>query len=207
MPNFKNIIFDLDGTLIDSAKGIIFSLNEAVKKIDLNPVIDISPEIIGPPLPNLIEKIWGDTISLQDKQLAIKVFKYSYDSVGYKKTETFPRIEKLLSEAQSRGIDLYIVTNKRDSVSRKIIKQLNWNHIFREIYCIDTFGEMYPSKRHLLNKLLIDFNLQPNECIYVGDTAEDKNASESNGVRFYPAYWNKIAFPDNEGDPATFFSS
>jgi len=186
----KSVLFDLDGTLIDSADGVIFSLREALNEIGCDSVIELTSKIIGPPLPDLINKVCCDRIQPETKALAIKHFKKSYDSIGYKKTNSFDGIERLLENLSKSGFVMYIVTNKRESVTKKIISRLGWTHFFKSIYCIDMFHKLVDTKTDLLKKLLDDFDLDPCQCVYIGDTLEDKLSSELNRVRFIPASWN-----------------
>ena len=88
MKKLKNIIFDLDGTLIDSSKSILLCLEESLKSMRIEPSVKLTSSLIGPPLKELIAKITSLENSKIRDRIVIK-FKELYDNKFYKNIESF----------------------------------------------------------------------------------------------------------------------
>ena len=71
---FKSIIFDLDGTLIDSQKSILDSISVALNESNLKPRIFLTKELIGPPLIDLISKIFLDKLIINFKEKILSLY-------------------------------------------------------------------------------------------------------------------------------------
>lgn len=185
----QNVIFDLDGTLIDSAPGIVSSCEYAFEACNLVPINPIDSSIVGPPLRETMIRLLGRDDDEQATALVEK-FKDHYDSEGLKFTSPFPQVEAMLSSLYLTKHLLYIVTNKRQKPTQAILGHLNWTRFFRNVYSIDSFGVMIGSKSELLNKLICDAGLDRLDCVYIGDRTEDAEAAGENNVGFVLACWS-----------------
>ena len=131
----NNIIFDLDGTLIDSSTSILESFANAFSLCSLDPIRPFSTDIIGPPLMETLSILSG----ISDKDVLNKLaeeFKSHYDTFGYKKTIVFPGINEMLSRFKDSGIHMYIATNKRilpTKVIYKVFDSLNFRCLLQEL--------------------------------------------------------------------------
>jgi phosphoglycolate phosphatase len=183
-----DVIFDLDGTLIDSAPSILecFRLTLLDKKID--PVLPLTRNLIGPPLNATLSKLTGIS---DDKEINLMadVFKSYYDEQGYKKTVAFKNIDKLLNSLVNDGLQLHIATNKRLKPTLLILKLLNWNNYFTNVYAVDSVVGRFKSKGEMLAALVSDKKINPTESIYVGDRLDDYEAANENGLPYLMAQW------------------
>lgn len=184
----KSVIFDLDGTLIDSSTGIISALNAAFDGCRIAPKKPINSRIIGPPLEEIIRILSGSEDPLILDRLARQFIKL-YDSDAYKLTAIYNGIHDLLSQLYSKNIPMYVVTNKREKPSKLILDYFGWNQFFKQVYALDAFKMKVSNKSELLTLLVIQEGLLPAECIYVGDRPEDKEAAKDNNMSFFWAYW------------------
>lgn len=101
----KGVIFDLDGTLVDSRSGIIESFNFAFEKVfKKHPRFQIS-DLIGPPLDEILNKIESPTIN-QEKQF-LSEFKKYYDNLGYKKSFLYNGVIEELTLLKSKKISYF----------------------------------------------------------------------------------------------------
>lgn len=187
----KNVIFDLDGTLIDSAPAILGCMNQALKEYEIYPAKKLGVDLIGPPLDLTLEKILGPkNINLVPR--VIESFKKIYDNEGFKISDPYVGIEKLLQSLKRANINLYIATNKRIEPTTKIIEYLGWSNYFSGVYGINTpnaTGVKFANKSEMIRHLLSDFQIEVSRSIYVGDRIEDQIAAKSNNLESVTVNW------------------
>ncbi|HEC74402.1 MAG TPA: HAD family hydrolase [Methylophaga aminisulfidivorans] len=192
-----NIIFDLDGTLIDSSKGILQAVEMAFKYCKIEMQIPLNDELVGPPLTQLLIMLSGTENETVIAQLADE-FKRSYDTEGYKETTIFDDIEFMLSELYQRGFKLFIATNKRKIPTEKILAFFGWSDFFEGVYALDAC-EQAINKSELISYVLKEHQLDTYSSIYVGDTIPDRLAATVNGLEFVMVSWG-YEFKVDEGD-------
>ena len=194
------VIFDLDGTLIDSASGVLLSLASALQSsgITLNKPLD--PSLIGPPLREMILSLVPNA-SVEQVRRITESFQTHYDTEGYKSSLPYPGIASTLQHLFVDQVQMHIVTNKRARPAQLILSHLQWTKYFVNVYSPDSFEPPHASKAELLGALLRDAGLVPEKCIYVGDRSEDWHAASANKVRFAWARWGysgeELHFDDN----------
>ena len=123
MSNLSAIIFDLDGTLVDSSPSILSSLQESFKQTNISPEFPITSNLIGPPLDHIISTV-APSCTLDQSNLLISTFKEIYDHQGVFSTNLYPGINLVLKSLSTLGLPLFIVTNKRHSPAIIIVSHL-----------------------------------------------------------------------------------
>jgi phosphoglycolate phosphatase len=184
----KHVIFDLDGTLVDSAPSIISTIKKVLNFHQINPAIKLDNSIVGPP----ISEIFQQLTESRDKKLIqslVKSFILIYDSFGYTETIVFSEVPTLLSELTKKNISIHIATNKRQKPTKLILEHLGWTSIFKKVYTLDCVKPTYRNKSDMLTHLLLDIDNDPNNIIYVGDKNEDGIAANANSLLFLKASW------------------
>lgn len=121
--NIKTIIFDLDGTLIDSAVGIINSVQYSLEKcgVKVDPTINLK-EFIGPPLNQQFQKSYH--FSEEKSKQAVKYFQEYYNQKGIFEYQIYNGILELLKELQNSKKRILIATSKPEKYAKIIINQL-----------------------------------------------------------------------------------
>jgi len=181
------VLLDLDGTLIDSADGILASLHYAFDRCRCRVARAPSPDMIGPPLPVILRSLLRTEDSGKLNEL-IAAFEEHYDQYGLNNTRPYEGIDELLTKL-SPETQLIIVTNKRHKATKKIIENLCWADHFSAIYTLDMFPEKGANKSDMINACLLKFSLKNQRCLYVGDREEDAVAASISGVPFMAALW------------------
>lgn len=194
------ILFDLDGTLIDSAPSILACFSSVLREADITPLVSLDSSLIGPPLRKTLQIMSGIEEAVELDHLAER-FKDIYDTCGYRETVVYDGIEELLAMLHHNRIALAIATNKRRAPTLKILKYLGWEQYFSSVGSLDTSTPAHPDKAALIASMLSELNLIPSATLYVGDKYDDGVAAEANGLQFAAAAWgygkwNDAGMPD-----------
>jgi phosphoglycolate phosphatase len=191
----ENLIFDLDGTLVDSVPGIEIAVEAAFRSIGRSIPAGSLRSVIGPPIGVIARRIEP---SLTDDEIAQieQRFRHDYDTFGWRGTVAFDGVVQTLRELRRRGLQLFIVTNKPRVPTEKILADLALQGFFVEAVSRDSQGAVPLGKTEMLNDLLRRRKLPPETAIMVGDTVEDSDAATVNGLRFVHAgYGYGAPFP------------
>ena len=185
----SNIIFALDGTLIDSGSSILMSLDAAFRSVGVEPVRSLGRDLVGPPLAEILDSLCDRGVNHETRNALAAAFKDHYDERGYKEAAEFDGVSQVLCALVRQGKKLFLATNKRIAPTRKILEHFEWCELFSEVYTVDVFGRTFSNKTETVSALLRDRAMSPDSAIYVGDRADDYVAAKANGVRFVMAEW------------------
>jgi phosphoglycolate phosphatase len=177
----KLIIFDLDGTLIDSIGDITNALNHALKPFgvkDLTPA-EVAPLIGEGPL-KLIQDALTKHNLFADPEVLVTQFLDYYSAHPTDKTVPYPGARNTLEALKT--LKMAIVTNKTEVISMKTLKAFDLDAYFDMIIGVDTMAERKPSPVPILH-VLSTFNVTPEETIIVGDSEVDIQTGKAAFVR------------------------
>jgi phosphoglycolate phosphatase len=181
--SYKNILFDLDGTLVDSAPGIEASFYIAYLKVYNKECPQIITTFIGPPIDQVLKAVNGET-NLEITNRFVDAFKQHYDNEGYKKSKLYDDVESVLEVLLKNKINIFIATNKRVKPTKLILDYLSIDNYFNDIYCPDILDLKFKNKTDLISHILKSNSLLLNETIMIGDTIHDGLAADENKLDF-----------------------
>jgi len=176
-----NIIFDLDGTIIDSSKDILESLKKSYRAVgmllcDKN----LFENVVGPPIREIVQKVTPG-ISDETVQDIAKQFRLIYDNSTYPHTSVYPGTMETLQHLVDRKLNMYIATNKPVKPTERILNKLNIA-VFRDFICIDSMEGKRLTKREMVRILIEKWRLEEKNTVMVGDGASDIDAGKYNKI-------------------------
>lgn len=178
----KLIIFDLDGTLIDSSIDITEAINYAIKPYGLSPLTRKDTiKLVGEGISRLIEKLLSATpfrANIEVRNSVMDRFLEYYSAHLLDNTKDYPGVRETLERL--RNYKKVVISNKREALSRRIIQELDLN-FFDMIIGSDSTPEKKPSPLPIL-KVLAEFEIRPEEAIIVGDSNLDIEAGRAAGL-------------------------
>lgn len=194
-----HLIFDLDGTLIDSAPSILSCFRKILEQTQITPLLPLDESLIGPPLPQTLLALTG--IRDENRIFAlVDAFKDIYDSEGYRDSLPYPGMTEVLAGLQASGHRLALATNKRILPTRLILEHLGWNGYFDSVWSLDCVQPRLADKAAMLRAILQSDGIVPAQAAYIGDKIEDGHAAQANAMRFIAARWGYGEFPDSTID-------
>ena len=178
--SIKLVIFDLDGTLIDSLKDITIAVNYATRPYGIaEKSISEMGDLLGTGISILIDRVLGDRRDeLKDDVMKRFMDYYSDHLVEY--TTIYPGVKDVLENLD--GYKRAVVTNKREQFAKIMLNELGIDSYFDSVLGSDSVAEKKPSPVPLLH-LLDLYNLSASEAIMVGDSEIDIAAGKGAGVR------------------------
>lgn len=180
----KNILFDLDGTLSDSAEGIINCATLALEYFNLPvPSREKMQVFIGPPLRDTFVEFG---VPKEQAEKAVEVYRSRYVPIGMYETKCYSGVKEMLEELKSKGYNLYVATSKPEEMSVKIMKYLGIYDYF-DLVCGATLDKSRDSKADVIAYLLNQVNI--NNAVMVGDTAFDVEGANQHGIKTVGVSW------------------
>jgi len=176
--NIANIIFDLDGTLIDSSEGVAEAVNYALVSLgEPSRSLEEIKRYIGYPL----EEMFSVFSDISPAKLKSAFWEKASHSV-VAATKPLPGVEELLPLFCQAGFSLAIATTKYSLHTVGIVNKLGWNSYFKALASGDEVVHVKPAP-DLIQLALTRLKAKPKDSIMIGDTINDILSARSAGVR------------------------
>ncbi|AZZ98355.1 HAD-IA family hydrolase [Pseudoalteromonas sp. R3] len=186
------VIFDLDGTLLDTSDDLGSALNHVLKKHGMAQVdrAKYSPAISNG-VKALLEVGFGNKLNEFDfETLKQEVLDYYAQNLAVH-SHCFKGVESLLETLAQKGIKTGIMTNKPTFLTLPLLAQITALRDIEVVVCGDTLEVAKPHPEPLL-LVAEKLGVNPGQCIYVGDAARDIAAAKAAGMRSAAALWGFI---------------
>jgi len=191
------VIFDLDGTLTDSAEGIVTCFLHALGQIGAEvPDGDLVSMIVGPPMDETFHSMGlGD-----DADVAFAAFRAEYGTRGWAMNSLFDGIEPLLTDLRAAGVRLAVATSKLEPTARRILAHFDLERHFEVIAGACPQGSR-KSKTEVLAHALEQLRPLPGRVVMVGDRSHDVEGAAAHGIDTVVVGWGYGRADFADGSP------
>ncbi len=176
----RALIFDLDGTLIDSKQDLILSVNAMLRELGRGELPEETiPGYIGHGAPQLVARALGDGCTDAERQRALEFFLSYYELHKMDTTCAYPGVAETLE--QLAKMPMAVLTNKPVRISVRILDAMGLSKYFRAIYGGNSFGTKKPDPLGA-RTILRELAAEPREALLVGDSEVDVQTARNAGT-------------------------
>lgn len=175
------ILFDLDGTLTESAPGIINSLKYALERLGVEDYDRaILDKFIGPPLAVSFEKFFGFTG--EKCYNAIKIYREYFSEKGLFENAVYPGVEDMLARLKSAGHKLAVATSKPEIFARRILEKFGLSG-YLDVICGIPLDNEHMTKAQVIERAMNELGIADRQAaLMVGDRDYDVAGAHQNGI-------------------------
>lgn len=190
------VIFDLDGTLTDSAEGIVASFRHALQAVGAAiPDGDLVSQIVGPPMHITLQEMGlGDSAAA-----AIAAYRADYTSRGWSMNRPFAGIPALLADLQAAGVRLAVATSKAEPTAKRILAHFDLAASFEVVAGASPDGTR-STKSDVVAHALHQLAPLPDRVVMIGDRSHDVEGAAAHGIGTIIVGWGygHRDFPDGD---------
>jgi phosphoglycolate phosphatase len=186
--NYDTIVFDLDGTLIDTLEDLKDSVNYAMNVYGFpERSLEEIRTFVGNGVGKLIERAIPDGIENPLYKECLKVFQDHYSKNMQNKTAPYNGIKELLAELKDRGFKMAVVSNKFDSAVKELVKEFFGDYIKVAIGESENVSRK-PAPDTVI-KALAELGSAPDKAVYVGDSEVDVMTAKNSKLTCIGVTW------------------
>jgi len=192
------VLFDLDGTLVDSAQDLLAATNRVLARMDRAPLdLEVFRPIVSKGARAMLALAFPDLDADQRERLVPELLEHYADSIAGH-SAAFEGIESLLQRIERAGLRWGIVTNKPEALARSVVHAMGWSERCAVLVGGDTLVAKKPDPAQLLHACEL-LKTTADRCVYVGDDERDVQAARAAGMASIVALWG---YREAHDDPA-----
>ena len=181
LKEIENLIFDLDGTLVDSSQTISASIEVALSGVGVSSATHAPVKsLIGASLLDIFRQEYDMPES--QAQTAIDLYRKHYDSLDQAGTYVYDKIPDVLPRLRAAGYRLFIATVKPTRIAEKVLSDLGLRPWFEGV-AGSSMDSIRRSKSSIISHALKKFDLDPLSSMMIGDRDQDITGARENGLR------------------------
>ncbi len=190
----RNVIFDLDGTLLDTSEGILLSVEHTVREMGYRELtLDEKLSFIGPPVQVSLKRLYG--ISDEEAQRGASVFRDFYKEEALLKAKPYEGIYDLCERLKDLGIGMAVATYKREDYALRLLKYYGFDKYCDPMHGADNNNVL--KKEDIVLMCADEMGAWRDECVLVGDTDNDAKGAMRAGIPFIAVTYG-FGFKDKE---------
>lgn len=187
LKKFELIIFDLDGTLVDSAKDIMIANNKTLEKFGYKPIsFKNVKQIIGQGIRvNIIKSLKMQNVKInKKKENEMYDFFFSfYKKNLYVESKIYRGLNSFLKKLKKQGYKLAVCSNKLEVLTKIVLKKTKLLKYFDFVAGGDTFAHRKPHPS-VLNNVIKNFKINKNNVLFIGDSEHDYYSALNSNIKF-----------------------
>lgn len=188
LPCIRGLLFDLDGTLLDSAPDLTHALNRVRQGHGLPPVaVELVRQGVSRGAKGMLE-LGLPGVAEAELDRAKADFLSYYAALGTRHSEEYPGVGTLLTMIESAGMPWGIVTNKYTALTMPILTALGWDARAASIVCGDTAAAAKPSPLPV-QMAATQLRLPATQILFIGDDERDVQAGNAAGCKTAAVAW------------------
>lgn len=196
----RAVLFDLDGTLLDSAPDLAAAANAMLVALGCPPRDPaVIATYIGKGIPKLVERtLTGALDAPADAALferALPLYEHHYAAESGRRSVPFPGVREGLHALRAAGVPMACITNKAERFTTDLLARTALDGYFRVVVCGDTVARKKPDPEPVL-AACARLGVAPGEALMIGDSANDVQAARAAGC---PVWC--VPYGYNEGRP------
>ncbi|NMY26997.1 phosphoglycolate phosphatase [Pseudomonas sp. WS 5021] len=181
------VMFDLDGTLVDSVPDLAAAVDHMLLKLGRKPVgIESVRDWVGNGVQVLVRRALANHIDAEDvddveAEHALELFNAAYED-GHELTVVYPGVRDTLKWLHKQGVEMALITNKPERFVAPLLDQMKIGRYFRWIIGGDTLPQKKPDPAALFFVMKMA-NIPASQSLFVGDSRSDVLAAKAAGVK------------------------
>jgi phosphoglycolate phosphatase len=181
MARFNNVLFDLDGTLIDPGQGIAGSIQFVLDSVGASAAFDSELRwFVGPPLTEIFARLLRSESGSELIESAVSLYIERFSTHGAAQSTVYPGILNVLSELNIEK-HLFLVTSKNTEVAVQILTALSVREYLDDIVGTER-DDRFANKSDAVRFISKRWELNPESTAIVGDRQHDVTAGKNNGI-------------------------
>ncbi len=202
---YKYLLFDLDGTLVDTLPGVVKSAQFALKHFGIDEDLESLRKFLGPPLRYSFCTFYG----LSEEQAIEAIMKYreKYDEIGTSESSLFPEIKAILEKARNNGYILGVATSKYEEYAKIMLANLGIAEYF-EYITGSNLDESISKKHEVIEEALRRFGITDSrsDALMIGDMKFDDEGARIAGIDSLGVYTGTAKENEHEEAGATYIA-
>ncbi|NPA73865.1 MAG: HAD-IIIA family hydrolase [Epsilonproteobacteria bacterium] len=180
------VIFDMDGTLIDSSVAITESINFVRLELGLSPFsVQTVTKLINMPDQDLPKLFYEDVKPYSECR---KIFEKHYYQNCIDKSVIYSGVKEMLKDLDDSGFELFVATNAYEMFAKRMLKRFDIEKYFKIVLGSDSIGVRKPDPK-VIRYILEKFDAKEDEAVLIGDSLKDEEAAKNAGIEYIFVDW------------------
>lgn len=202
---YQYLLFDLDGTLIDTTEGVYKCAQHALKHFDIDVSFEELKPIFGPPLKLSFMNLFK--LSDEDASRAVEIYLKRYQQHGAQESKVFTEVPQLLNDLKCAGYKIGVATSKYEGHAISALEYYNIAHLFDYITGAN-IDETISKKHEVIEEALKRFGVSDDRSgvLIIGDMKYDIIGAKTAGIDSFGIYTGTAAEFEHENAGATYIA-